>query len=64
MLNRRLACFVVLALAAQPAYAQLGGLSGAINKAKKAIEQAKPPQTPPNPNQPPPQQPTAQQPPT
>jgi hypothetical protein len=64
MVNRRLACLVVLALAAQPAYAQFGGLSGAINKAKKAIEQAKPPQTPPNPNQPPPQQPTAQQPPT
>jgi hypothetical protein len=62
MLNRRLACLVVLTLAAQPAYAQLGGLSGAINKAKEAIKQAQPPQQRPNPNQPPPtQQPPAQQ---
>jgi hypothetical protein len=63
MLNRRLACIVVLVLAAVPAHAQLGGLSGAINKAKKAIEQAKPTQPPPNPNQPPPAQPPTQAPP-
>jgi hypothetical protein len=64
MVNRGLACLVVFALAAVPVHAQLGGLSGAINKAKKAIEQAKPTQPPPNPNQPPPaQQPPTQQPP-
>src|SRR5262245_40660626 len=57
-----------VALAAVPAYAQFGGLSGAINKAKEAIKQAKPTQPPPNPNQPQPatqpptQQPPAQQP--
>jgi len=62
MFDRRLACIVVVALgAALPANAQFGRLSGAIKKAKEAVDAAQPAQPRPNPN-PPPAQPIAQQP--